>query len=137
MQVSTGYPPNFPEIAGQFPWARRPGVIFTYGEQIFVGEGANVTPALKAHESVHSERQGKTEESIAEWWRRYLSDPQFRLEEELLAHRAEYRAFRGWTKDRNQVAQMLHTCAARLSSPLYGSLLSYQQARRFISVDVR
>lgn len=137
MQVVTGYPPNFQAIAKAFPMALNPKVIFTYGDVVYTGDGApTISPALKAHESVHSQRQREHASGVDGWWERYLADEPFRLEEELLAHRAEYRAFRGWTKDRNKVAQMLHQVATRLSSGLYGKMLSYQQARRFITVDV-
>lgn len=135
MQVVAGYPPNFAAIAQVLPLAKRHGVIFTYGERVYTGDSEPVvSPALKAHEAVHSQRQ--TEIGVEKWWERYLAEDAFRLEEELLAHRAEYRAFKGWTKDRNQVAQALHQIATRLSSGLYGTMLTYQQARRFITVDV-
>lgn len=135
LQVVTGYPPNFEAIATLFPLARRPGTIFTYGQCIYTGEGCTVSPALKAHESVHAQRQADI--GVEKWWERYLSEDAFRLEEELLAHRAEYRALKSWTRDRNQVAGALHQIALRLSSGLYGQMLTYQQARRFITVDVR
>lgn len=136
MQIAIARPPNFEEILAVFPLAEKPGVIFTYGQTIYNPSNAPISAQLKAHEAVHAQRQGEDEEEIRAWWRRYLTEPMFRLEEELLAHRAEYRAFRGWTKDRNAVARELDTIAKRLSGPLYGGLMSYAQARRMIVVDV-
>ena len=131
MQVVNGYPPNFEDIAAVFPAARNPGVIFTYGERIYNPGGAPIQPKLKAHVAVHSQRQGY---AVDLWWYKYLRDPAFRLEEELLAHRAEYRAFKGSCRDRNEVSRALHDAAARLSSALYGNMISYMDARRFIVV---
>lgn len=136
MKTVVAYPPNFEEIAERFPFARNPGVIFTYGETIFNPSNAQIGGALRAHEAVHAQRQGTEEAGIQAWWRRYLDDPMFRLEEELLAHRTEYRASKTYVRDRNALAVELDSIARRLSGPLYGGLISYQQARRFITVDV-
>lgn len=133
MEIVVAQPPNFEEIVRVFPFARSPGVIFTFGQTIFNPSAVQISPALRSHESVHARRQGG---DPAGWWASYLDDPQFRLEEELIAHRAEYRAFRSWTKDRNAVARELDVIARRLSGPLYGGLLSHAKARRFIVVDV-
>lgn len=135
MKVFIAYPPMFEQIAEVFPMARKPGVIFSWGDRLYNPSGRDIQPQLMAHESVHSQRQGATDQSIREWWTCYLGDPAFRLEEELLAHRAEFRALKSWTKDRNALARSLHEIAARLSSPLYGALLSYPQARRFVTVN--
>ena len=136
MQIVIARPPNFEEVLAVFPLAKNPGVIFTYGQTIYNPSGTHISAQLKAHEAVHAQRQGTNEEEIRAWWKRYLTEPMFRLEEELLAHRAEYRAFKGWTKDRNAVARELDTIAKRLSGPLYGGLMSYAQARRMLTVDV-
>ena len=135
MRICVAYPPMFEKIAEVFPQARKPGVIFTWGDTIYNPSDTNIAPQIMAHESVHSQRQGKTVASIEAWWKRYLEEAHFRLEEELEAHRAEYRSMKSWTQDRNAVARELHTIAARLSSPLYGGLLTYGKARRFIVVQ--
>lgn len=136
MQIVVERPPNYDAIVARFPDAARPGVIFTCGQTIFNPAGIEISGALKCHESVHAQRQGNEEHGILEWWRRYLDEPLFRLEEELLAHRAEYRAFKGWTKDRRLVLRELETIARRLSGPLYGGLITLAQAQRFIVADV-
>lgn len=136
MQITVARPPNFDEVIARFPFADRHGVIFTYGQTIYNPSGVEISPALKCHESVHAQRQGSDEEEIRAWWARYLDEPLFRLEEELLAHRAEYRAFKGWTKDRNAVARKLESIAARLSGPLYGGVMSFAQAKRLLLVEV-
>lgn len=144
MDIVVARPPMFEEIDAKFSVAGRP-VVFTWGTTIYNPEGVAIPPAIKAHESVHAQRQltlfagtggaVPPEERIRSWWERYLLDPEFRYTEELAAHRAEYRAMRGWTKDRNQVAQYLHQIATRLASPLYGGVVGYTEARRAIVAE--
>lgn len=114
--------------------ASRAGVIFTYGDTIYNPSDAVILPQLKAHESVHFQRQTQHEGGPERWWERYIEDQAFRAMEEAEAHRAEYRAYKSWTKDRNKVARELENIAGRLCSPLYGGLMSQAQARRFIVV---
>lgn len=136
MKVIIGPPPLFDEIVAVFPMARHAGVIFTFGDTVFNPSDVEIPAQLMCHESVHAQRQGTKQGEILTWWRRYLVDPQFRVEEELLAHRAEYRAFKGMVRDREKVAQTLEQIAARLSGPLYGGVMTHAQARRLIVVDV-
>jgi hypothetical protein len=129
LEVVDGRPPNYVEIVAVFPGAALPGVIFAYGDRIYAPGGRTPSPALQAHEQVHCERQGARPEH---WWGLYLTDPAFRLEEELLAHRAEYRAYCARHVNRVKQAQALADIAAKLSAPLYGGLISPEDARRAI-----
>lgn len=131
MKIIAAYPPNYAEIKAAFgAVVCRPGVIFTYGKAIYCPSG-RVTPQLVAHEHVHSLRQGDDPEG---WWRRYISDRAFRLAEEIPAHQAEYRAH--GLLSRNLRRFTLATIAKRLSSPLYGSLISFEDAKVRISGDI-
>ena len=123
MRIVHGLPPNFDQIAAVFPAARQPGVIFTYGLIIYLSRGAKITQPLVRHEAVHGMRQA---EDPAAWWDRYLIDPGFRLEEELVAHRVEWQAY---VKRHGFRESMLDMIAGRLSGPLYGGMLSYAEAR--------
>lgn len=128
MKIVTARPPNFDKVAAAFKDAARPGVIFCYGDTIYNPSGNKLSDSLIAHENVHSARQGKDPDG---WWGRYIADPQFRFIEELLAHRVEYAvASRGMT--RNQRRQCLRPIARRLSSSLYGGLVSPDQAKLLI-----
>lgn len=128
MKVIDAYPPNIERIIEHFPDATRKGVMFTYGQVIYAPHGVRVTPALKAHESVHAERQKTI--GIDNWWERYFIDEKFRFAEELIAHQAEYRWFR--INRPGKSAQALHDIATRLSSKLYGHLVSFAEAKRAI-----
>lgn len=132
MRIVRAYPPNFPTILAHFPDARKPGVMFTYGDVIYAPGKTIVTPALKAHEAVHGERQAVI--GIEPWWDRYIADVKFRFAEELLAHQAEYRWFRQYRP--GKCRQALHEITSRLSSGLYGGLVAYADAKRFIEQQI-
>lgn len=131
MRVVVARPPLFAEIDAAFGVAGKP-VIFAWGDTIYNPQGGPISVELQAHESVRGQRQGG---AIEAWWRRYIAEPEFRLAEEIPAHQAEYREFcrnnvNG--KARNGRRLVLHHIAARLASPLYGRLVSYDAARKLI-----
>lgn len=122
-------PPNYAEVLAAFPFASRPGTMFCYGRAIYVPNSqALISAALMAHETVHSQRQGN---DPAGWWAKYLVDPQFRFDEELPAHIAEYRWFAGepWSVRGPMLRQIAH----RLAGPLYGRLVTTHRAKQLIS----
>lgn len=82
------------------------------------------------HEEVHSKRQGKNLDVIEEWWNRYLIDKQFRFNEELLAHKAEYQWFLSNMPKFSK--QALKKISKRLSSPLYGKMANQKQAEKLL-----
>lgn len=115
-------PPNFEQIRIAFPKAENPGVLFAYDGNIYNPSGIVVPPALIAHEEVHLHRQRNG--GPTKWWESYLSDSEFRYNEELLAHVAEFKMQSG-SKDRNFGARLLMHTALRLVAPLY----NYQPPR--------
>lgn len=129
MNIVTGRPPNFEEIAAVFPAARKLGTIFTYGDTVYVSDGAALSKPLVEHEAVHSKRQNLMGRD--NWWAQYLISAQFRLEEELPAHIAEYGAA-CLGKTRNQRRAVARVIAMRLSGPLYGGLLKLHDAKMMI-----
>lgn len=129
MKIVKDHPPIYGLIVEAFPDAARPGVIFCWGDTIFNPSGNPVSPELRAHEAVHSKRQGN---DIEGWWRRYIADPEFRLAEELPAHRREYWTFCRRHGNRNQRGAFLDSAAGRLSGPLYGGVLSPEKAKAAI-----
>jgi hypothetical protein len=107
-------PPNFEQIRAAFPNAEKPGVMFAY-DNIYNPSGNVIPPALIAHEEVHILRQAGVGAQC--WWDKYINDPEFRYNEELLAHVAEFQMQR--TRDRNFVARLMVHTALRLIAPLY------------------
>lgn len=117
MKIIKAFPPNCAAINRAFHIRGKP-VFFAYGDKIYNPAGAYIAPAIVVHERVHGERQGA---DPAAWWQRYIDDAVFRLDEEIPAHRAEYACYRSTA----QTEQQLDLIAKRLSSPLYGNLVSY------------
>lgn len=119
------FPPNYAEINRAFK-VRGKAVLFCYGSTIYNPGRIKIPPQLLVHEAVHS-RQQEACDGPEHWWRRYIEDKQFRLEQEITAHQAEYRDMceRGnWC--------YLDAVAARLASPLYGRLIDFPTARELV-----
>ncbi len=120
MKIEIAKPPNFEEILKVFPRAGDYGVIFAWGYTIFNPSAVKISPPLMAHEEVHGRRQRDadyTDHAVDLWWHDYLTDPEFRYQEEVLAHAAEFRA--QTPRDRNLRAMLAIRTAQRLIAPLY------------------
>jgi hypothetical protein len=111
IKIKRGLPPNYKLLAKHFPM--KGNEIFTYGNKIYTQ--SRLSSALLAHEKVHVRQQLKMGVEI--WWKKYIEDREFRFQQELEAHRAEFRA-----------GGKLVVIAERLASPLYGSLVSVDVA---------
>jgi hypothetical protein len=85
------------------------------------------------HEQTHMLQQ-KAIGGPVKWWRQYLKDPKFRLIQELQAYRNQYKYFCRQVKDREQQFRALHKLATDLASPMYGGILSYQDALQGIKL---
>lgn len=145
MEILAARPPNFDAIVAKFPFARNEGISFSWGlnaegkPRIYCPSAEQIPPlhgVIKAHENVHCQRQGKDEDAIRAWWDRYLVDPMFRFEEEVLGHRAEDRAWRTYERDPRRLAYWRQVIAEKLAGPLYGSLVTVEFARRMLTVEV-
>jgi len=132
MRVIYEYPPNIEELDATFHIKGKP-ILFTYGDAIYCPDrSVFITPELYAHEQIHSNRQTSDRPTIEKWWERYLVDSEFRLNEELLAHRAEYKKYCDNNKDRNKRSLFLNSIAGRLASSMYGNVVTPNKARRII-----
>lgn len=128
MRVVHDFPPNWDEVNAVFKVAGKP-VIFCYGDRIYNPSQIDVTPALYAHELMHSRQQG---DDPAGWWRRYIDDIAFRFEQELAAHQAEYIAAMKSAPNRHARRTYAKAIAQRLAGPLYGHVVSPMEAKRLI-----
>jgi hypothetical protein len=134
MRIVQGPPPNYAELVAAFPDIKgRTDIVFSWGPSVYVlNRNCVLTPSVRAHEEVHGARQINDVAKIEGWWRRYVEDPQFRLKEELEAHRVEYRTYCSNTLDRNRRARYLQFMAQRFASPMYGGLISLAKAKAAI-----
>lgn len=131
MKILRVYPPNYLDIIKALPWVKgKNGIVYAWGDILYNPSMAHITPWLEAHEGVHGERQGA---EILQWWDRYLTDPQWRLEEEIPAHRAEWKRYRKVTGSQAMKTRYLRKIADRLSGPLYGNLIDLPGAIKEIN----
>lgn len=139
MRIIRAFPPLYTEIAAHFPIKGRTGILFAWGDRIYNPSGVKLQPWIIEHEKVHGLRQlsdtslPTPEDSVRKWWTQYIQSPQFRIQEEVPAHQAEWEAFssQGAMRHEDQ-AHYLEAMIDRLSGPLYGSLVSKQEAENYI-----
>lgn len=119
MIVECRFPPMYDEMVQVFDLngknkAAEP--IFAWGNWIYNPHRVAIPSILLVHEAVHSRRQNG---DPVGWWRKYLDDQQFRLEEEVFAHAAEYLHAASQAKDRSERRNLMHRTVVRLIDPLY------------------
>lgn len=126
MKVSSETFPFYDECKAKFGVDINNNVVFTYGDTIHAR--CHIPPDLLVHEQVHMAQQ----ENIGKdrWWKTYLADTAFRLDQEVKAYRAQYRYVKG--KNREYNFRFLHRIAMDLSGPTYGGIVSYQEALKLI-----
>ena len=130
-KVIVGRPPNFEAIKEVFPLAERATTIFAYDPHIYVSSPIVILPpALMKHENVHIRRQ--KEMGVEILWRKYLNDKDFRYEEELLAHIAEYKEMVAKETTRQARRRYLYTVGKRLAAPLYKFNITIDKAMKDI-----
>ncbi len=104
-------------------------LVITYGGNIYCKAGT-IPPHTLIHELVHVEQQQGIDAD--EYVDRFINDVQFRFDSEVAAFRAEAQFFRERIKDRNLLNLTLFHIASRLASPLYGNLVTINEARKLL-----
>lgn len=132
-QVLYELPPNYDQITAAIPAVRKnKAIVFVYAPNIYSPAGIELRPDLVAHEEVHVTRQG---DDPAGWWDKYLVDKDFRLREELIAYQAQYK-YMEVHYDRTKRRAILASIAKDLSGPMYGGIITKQQAIKLIKNGV-
>lgn len=132
-EIIVSYPPNIEEIKAVFPAVTSTsGIIFAWGNTIYNPNNVPLSEALCAHEYIHGSRQTSDENAIIKWWRTYLEDPEFRINEEILGHKAELSVELTNILDRNQRNKIVNLIAQRLSGPVYGNVITLKRARELL-----
>lgn len=125
VKVIPEFPPNIDVLRKHFPITGFE--IFAYSPDIY-NPSNNMLPVwLVEHEKVHFGQQ-KSIGGPEEWWDRFIADEEFRLEQELEAHRVEYRVFCSHNRDRNRQFMYLMEMGKRLGSPMYGGIIRPNEA---------
>lgn len=130
MKILVEKPPVYDACVAKFGAALIVGrpIVWAYGDAIYNPMNIGLPRDIIAHEKVHLERQGG---DPAAWWKMYLKDDSFRYDEELAASRVEWRTYQRWHPGKNNAAALEHI-AAKLSSELYGGLVTPDEALRAI-----
>jgi hypothetical protein len=128
MKILTTKPPNWQRIEDTLnvKWGT---VIVAYSPNIYCG--VEVSNQKQAHEEIHLSRQRDL--GVDLWWEYYLTNPSFRLNEEVEAYKVEV----AWVKEniatRNQRRFLLDKIYSDLSGSVYGFICSYDEAKRMLS----
>lgn len=108
-------------------------VVWTYGDTLYNPGAKEIPGHLMAHEMVHKGQQAF--EGPEKWWRRYLTEPDFRLKQEVAAYAQQYLFYTDTVKDRNWRVKFLNLLAGSLASPMYKLSVTRQQAKDMIEVS--
>lgn len=126
-QVKYEFPPNIAAIRAKLKPTDR--TVFTYGDTIYVPSGTPMTPDLRAHEDAHVIQQKHM--GADAWWAQYLTDPMFRLEQELQAYQSQWQ-FMQRNYGRTERRKALKHISRDLAGPMYGNLMSKSEAEVYI-----
>jgi len=139
MKIIRAYPPIYSTLVTHFPIKGKQNILYAWGDTIFNPSGHPVPQWLHDHEAVHGQRQlaiaaaAPFSAPIYRWWDQYIMDTQFRLSEEILAHRAEWKSFVKHNLTLGKQEDYLRGMVERLSGPLYGKVISPKAALQEIT----
>jgi hypothetical protein len=127
MNIVIDFPPNIGAIRAYFPLTGFE--IFCWGDTVYNPSGIQLPPELLEHEKVHSKQQGN---DVQGWWDQYLIDKKFRFEQELEAHQVEFMVYSRRQPSRALRRIYLKKIARRLSSAMYGKMVTFEKAKKLI-----
>lgn len=131
MKIKHKLPPNYDKIIEHIPAVEgMKGVVFTYGDVLYVPNGQDIPSDLMKHEETHVVQQ--MDIGVDEWWDKYLTNPNFRIRQEVEAYQAQY-AYVIENYNRAGRRAILQRIAKDLSRPMYGSLVTKEEAARLIT----
>lgn len=124
MKIVNDYPPNITEIRQVLN--PPPNAIFAYDHVIYNPSDEKIWPDLEEHEKVHFTQQDKLG-SADLWWKRYLLDPDFRLDQELEAYNVQYLYIKSKMPNNKAVKALLTEMASQIAT-IYGIKLGLAEA---------
>lgn len=104
------------------------GIIIAYYPNIYCK--FELSEEKIAHEELHLERQ--KDMGVELWWNLYINNISFRLEEEILAIKAEMQKIREMNIDRNHRRFLFNNIYEDLSSSIYGKIITKTQAKQIL-----
>lgn len=128
MKILQSYPPNIDQIKEHFNPS--PTAVFTYAPNIYSPSTIDLPIHLQVHEQMHLSQQG---DNPQDWWDNYIKDPQFRLDQEVEAYRAQYKKLSNNMKNLTKLERELAFLIIDLSGPMYGYMVSLKEAKELIT----
>lgn len=112
--------------------------VFAWGDTIYNPGRIEIPEDLMAHEEVHSKQQAEVGGPRV-WWDRYLAigGADFIVSQEAEAYGHQYAVICKRTRDKNRRFEQLRELAQHFSGPLYGNVVSFDEALRLIKLNCR
>ena len=129
MKILIQLPPNWDQILNSGMRPDPQNTVFTVGDTIYNPSGREIPDHLIVHEEIHSEQQGDNPKG---WWNRYITDPYFRVDQEVKAYATQYWFICKGLKDKNARYKVLYQLAESLSSVRYGAVVTRTAAMKLI-----
>lgn len=126
MIIKEDFPPNIEMIKIFFPHLEEYKPVFCYGDTLYNPFKAKLTIDIEVHEEVHSKQQGTDPEG---WYYNYFHDIHFRLKQEIEAYGTQLQFINSLHLPSKMREWKEEKLAEGLSSPLYGSMVSYAEAK--------
>lgn len=120
-------PPNIEDIKKVF--TINDTTVFCYKDVLYNPNNCPLDIPIMEHETMHSRQQG---DDPAGWWKKYLEDPVFRLEQEVDAFSVQYIVQCKFIKNRDKRALNLQRLATTLSGNVYGNIITYEDAKKIL-----
>ena len=135
--ISNTIPQIYETLHKQFGVEWDKGLVITYFPHIHVKSG-HLPPDLEAHESTHLYQQEHYHNTSygngsAGWWKQYLEDPRFRLQEETAAYMVQVEFIRKNLIGRNnRRAHFKHILNSFVK--MYGGIVTKEQAKQLLKI---
>lgn len=132
MKISNTIPPIYETLHKQFGVEWDKGLVITYFPNIHVKSG-HLPPDLEAHESTHLYQQEHYKTGVEGWWKQYIEDPRFRLQEETAAYMIQIEFIRknliGRTNRRAHFKHILNSFVK-----MYGGIVTKEKAKQLLKI---
>ena len=125
-------PPIYQTLHDKFKveWDR--GLVIAYFPNIHTKNGS-LSPDLQAHERTHLYQQEKFPGGVSEWWKKYIDEPAFRLQEETMAYFVQVDYIKKNVIGRNlRRALIKHIVTSFVT--MYGGIITKEQAKVVLKI---
>lgn len=116
------------KVKEKFPDVNPETIVIAYYPDLYCAR--DLDPDFNSHERVHLWQQEQI--GVDKWWAKYLSDPQFLLEQETEAYKVQGEVIRKHIKDRNVAVGRMIRIARDFSSAIYGNVISFEDAKKVL-----